>query len=440
MEYKKPVSFHPFPAGEDLLFRAEGLPVTLSIPTPSCEILTIGTELLLGRVLDTNSSDLARGLGRIGIRVRFRTAVGDRVADMEEALVRALSRCDLVIITGGLGPTEDDLTRETVARVAGVDLEFRQELMDQIEAVFRKIGYRMPDNNRKQAFIPAGSLAVPNPVGTAPAFIVDIREKPVICLPGVPRELAYLMETRITPWLHERFSLERSRILTRVLRVVGLGESKVDRIVGDLMGEGRNPEVALLASDGEIQVQITAQGSRPSELNRSVSALEQEIRSRLGRKIYGVDDESLEGVVGGLLKNRHASLAIVETFTSGRLAMRLHDLDYSPVGLSLVLPNREAVAGWLGEDPPSDLEDGARLLAREAGVRAGAVAGLAVVGFPGPELEQDGMTGVVALHGGLGETTFSWQAGGPLGMLRRRGAAIGLNTLRIALLDAPFKG
>ncbi|MFO7784982.1 MAG: CinA family nicotinamide mononucleotide deamidase-related protein [Thermodesulfobacteriota bacterium] len=410
--------------------------MNLSILTPSCEILTVGTELLLGRVLDTNSSDLARALGLIGIRVRFRTAVGDRMRDMEEAVLHALTRCDLVILTGGLGPTEDDLTREAVARVSGVDLEFRQELMDRIEAVFQKIGYRMPENNRKQAYIPAGSLAVPNPVGTAPGFIAEIDGKPVVCLPGVPHELKYLMETRISPWLKKRFSLDQSRVYTRVLRVVGMGESKVDRLVGDLMKEGRNPEVALLASEGEIQVQITAQGSRPSELKESVEILEREIRSRLGRKIYGADDETLEGVVGGLLKDQGVSLALVDTFTSGRLAARLHDLEGSPVLSSIVLPNREAVAVWLGCEPPLELEDTARLLARNARQRAGAEVGLAVAGFPGPEKEQGGMIGVVAIEGAVGTRTFSWQAGGPLAMMRRRGAAIGLNTLRISLLES----
>lgn len=410
--------------------------MNLSILTPSCEILTVGTELLLGRVLDTNSSDLARALGLIGIRVRFRTAVGDRMRDMEEAVLHALTRCDLVILTGGLGPTEDDLTREAVARVSGVDLEFRQELMDRIEAVFQKIGYRMPENNRKQAYIPAGSLAVPNPVGTAPGFIAEIDGKPVVCLPGVPHELKYLMETRISPWLKKRFSLDQSRVYTRVLRVVGMGESKVDRLVGDLMKEGRNPEVALLASEGEIQVQITAQGSRPSELKESVEILEREIRSRLGRKIYGADDETLEGVVGGLLKDQGVSLALVDTFTSGRLAARLHDLEGSPVLSSIVLPNREAVAVWLGCEPPLELEDTARLLARNARQRAGAEVGLAVAGFHGPEKEQGGMIGVVAIEGAVGTRTFSWQAGGPLAMMRRRGAAIGLNTLRISLLES----
>jgi nicotinamide-nucleotide amidase len=218
--------------------------------------------------------------------------------------------------------------------------------------------------------------------------------------------------------------------------VVGLGESKVDRLVGDLMGEGRNPEVALLASEGEIQVQITAEGSSPSELSRAVGSLEREIRSRLGRKVYGVDDETLEGVVAGFLTSRSVSLAMVETFTSGRLAMRLHEQECSPLCLSLVLPSREAVAAWLGKEPPRDLEVASRLLAREVAERAGAAAGLAVAGFPGPELEREGMAGAVSIWGRLGEKTFLWQAGGPLEMLRRRGAAIGLNTLRIALLEA----
>ena len=409
--------------------------MTSSYPIPSCEIVAIGTELLLGRIVDTNSSDLARTLGRIGVRVRFRTAVGDRMADMEEILEQAVSRCDLVIVTGGLGPTEDDLTRESVARVAGVDLEFRQDLMDQIEDVFRKIGYRMPDNNRSQAYVPRGSLAIPNPVGTAPAFVAEIYHKPVVCLPGVPRELEYLMKTQVIPWLREHFSLDESQILTRVLRVVGIGESKVDRIVGDLMGEGRNPEVALLASEGEIQVQITAQGATPSDRKAAVEAVEREVRSRLGRKIFGTDDDTLEGVVAGLLRVRKTSLAVVDTFTSGRLAMRLHDLEGSPVCASLVLPNRDAVARWLGSEPPRGLEDTARDLAREAVSRAGAGVGLAVAGFPGPEAHPEGMKGVVALEGVLGDRIFSWQAGGPPGMLRRRGAAIGLNTLRIALLE-----
>lgn len=193
--------------------------------------------------------------------------------------------------------------------------------------------------------------------------------------------------------------------------------------------------MALLASEGEIQVQITAQGSRPSELKESVEILEREIRSRLGRKIYGADDDTLEGVVAGLLKDHGVSLAVVDTFTSGRLAARLHDLEESTVLMSLVLPNHKAVVSWLGDEPPLELEDIARLLAGNARRRAGAKAGLAVAGFPGSAKGQAQMNGVVAIEGDVGTRTFSWQAGGPLAMMRRRGAAIGLNTLRIALLE-----
>ncbi len=400
---------------------------------PSCEILTIGTELLLGRVLDTNSAFAAQRLARIGVRVRFRTAVGDCARDMEETLRRALKRCDLVLVTGGLGPTRDDLTRETVANLAGLELEFREDLMEQIEALFRKIGYRMPENNRRQAYVPRGSLAVPNPVGTAPGFVTEIDGTPVICLPGVPRELTHLMETWGVPWIRERFGLDDSRILTRVLRVVGIGESKVDALLGDLMGEGRNPEVALLASESEIQVQITAHGPGRQE---SVAVLEGEVRRRLGRKIYAADDVTLEGAIRDLAKAKGLSLAVVETFTGGRLALRLHDLGDAFLRGSLVLPDPGAVVRWLGTEPPADMEASGRRLALAVRDRAGADLGLAVVGSLDGEGGRDAMKGVAVLEGGGVSRVFAWEAGGPPGMLRRRGAVIGLNTLRIALLDS----
>ena len=141
---------------------------------PSCEVITVGTELLLGQILDTNTTYLAQELGRIGVSVRFRTAVGDLLNEMTRVIRSATDRCDMVIMTGGLGPTLDDLTRDAVADVAGVDLEFRQDLMDQIAEIFRRAGYRMSENNRRQAYVPAGSQAIPNPVGTAPGFIGEV--------------------------------------------------------------------------------------------------------------------------------------------------------------------------------------------------------------------------------------------------------------------------
>jgi nicotinamide-nucleotide amidase len=400
---------------------------------PCCEILTVGTELLLGRVLDTNSAYLARSLGRIGVGVRFRTAVGDRAREMEEVLQRALERSDLVLVSGGLGPTRDDLTREAVAAVAGVELEFREDLMARIEALFRRIGYSMPENNRRQACVPRGSLAVPNPVGTAPGFVTEVQGKPVICLPGVPRELTHLVEHWGIPWIRGRFCLGESRILIRVLRVAGIGESKVDAMLGDLMGEGRNPEVAILASEAEIQVQITAHGP---EGEAAVPELEEEVRRRLGRKVYATDDGTLEEAVRDLLEERGLSLAVVETFTNGRLALRLHDLGRGFLRNSLVLPDRKAVVRWLGSEPPVEPEASARRLAAAARDRAGADLGLAVVGSPDEKGGQDAMKGAVVLEGGGLSRSFLWDGGGSPEMLRRRGAAIGLDTLRIALLES----
>jgi nicotinamide-nucleotide amidase len=148
---------------------------------PVCEIITIGSELLFGQITDTNTTYLARELGKIGVNVRFRTAVGDRLEEIIQVIRLALKRCDIVITSGGLGPTLDDMTREAVAQAVGMDLEFREDLMEQIEHIFRRYGYDMPDNNRRQAYVPAGSLVINNPIGTAPAFITNAGGPQIIC-------------------------------------------------------------------------------------------------------------------------------------------------------------------------------------------------------------------------------------------------------------------
>ncbi len=402
--------------------------------TPSCEILTIGTELLLGRVSDTNSAYLARVLGRIGVRVRYRIAVGDRASDMAEALDLAVGRSDLVLTTGGLGPTRDDLTREAVADLAGVDLVFRPDLMARIEALFLERGYRMSENNRKQAWIPEGSEAVPNPVGTAPGFVAEVRGTPVICLPGVPRELEHLMETCVLSWVRRRFQLGRNRITQRVLKVVGIGESKVDQAVGDLMEAGRNPEVALLASEGEIQVVITAYGGDDTSAGERIEPVEREVRSRLGSKVLGADEDTLEGVVDRLLGEQGKTLVMVETFTSGTAAKRLHDLSSSRLIESHVLPTRNAAETWAGRPLPKAGEASARVLASEGMARSGADVSLVVWGFPRPGRSGCSLHGTtLALGMGL-DHHHTWQGGGDPSMLRRTGAVIGLNSLRLGLL------
>ncbi len=403
---------------------------------PTCEIVTIGTELLLGQIEDTNTTLLSRLLRERGVVVRFRTTTGDRLEDIRRVLQEAVARADMVITTGGLGPTEDDLTRQAVAGAAGVELEFRPELMAQIGEIFRRAGYSMPENNRRQAFVPAGSQAIPNPKGTAPAFITLIRDRPIIALPGVPRELRYLMSEAVLPWITQKFRLGEGVILYRSVKVVGLGESGVDDLIGDLMREGKNPEVGLLASPGEITVRMAARGERREEALNLISPVEEELRRRLGEKIYGFDGDTLEGVVAEILERGGLSLAVVETFTGGLAALRLHRVPTRHLRGNLVIQTRETFTDWLGTlDAPWD-QATAIGAARQIREEFRADVGLACLGF----MEREGeIHQVECLASAVGDglaKDFHWQMGGDIPMLQQRGSVVCLNTLRLALLGA----
>jgi nicotinamide-nucleotide amidase len=404
--------------------------------SPNCEIITIGTELLLGQILDTNTTYLAQELGRIGISVRFRTAVGDLPHEMEQVIEDAVQRCEMVITTGGLGPTKDDLTREAVAKIAGVDLEFRKDLMAQIEQVFKRYGYNMPESNRRQAFVPVGSQAIPNPVGTAPAFIREVRGKPIICLPGVPRELKYLLNREVIPWLRKRFHLTDQRIIYRVLKTVGIGESRVDQLVGDLMGQGKNPEVGLLASQGEIKIRIAAKGRNKQSVDDLIRPIELEIRARLGNKIFGKDDDTLEQVIDSILIDRDLTLAIFETFTAGRAAQKLHGLTSHRLLESCVIPDKKDVIKWMGKEDCVLGSELALSIARKASIMADADIGLSILGFLDKKDEEYKVKGYAGVAGkGIIEKAFSWDMGGDVMTLQVRGSLIGLNTLRLALIE-----
>ncbi len=403
--------------------------------SPTCEVITIGTELLLGQIDDTNTAYLARELGHLGISVRFRTSVGDRLDEIMTVLRNGVDRCDLVVTTGGLGPTEDDLTREAVAGVAAVDLSFKRDLMNQIEGMFRRFGYQMPENNRKQAYVPEGSRAVPNPVGTAPAFITEVHGKPIISLPGVPRELKHLMQHAVTPWIRERFHLVDNLLSYRVLKVVGLGESAVDRIMGDLMAPGKNPEVGLLASPGEIKIRVAATAGSKAEADSLMEPVVDELRRRLGSKILGEDEDTLESVIHQLLEKYGMTAAVLETFTGGAATRKLNKLRAKEIRQSLVSQNPEDLSRWLSGFP--DILDRERALRVVSGFRDMAQTGvvLGILGFPQPaECGYTVEAHAVAMGEGI-EKYFSWTMSGDLAMLQERGGIIGLNTLRLALLE-----
>jgi nicotinamide-nucleotide amidase len=284
---------------------------------PVAEIIAIGTELLLGEIQDTNTRFLARSLRDSGVDLYRTMVVGDNPERISQIIQESLQRSQIVITTGGLGPTVDDPTRQAVADAVGVSLEFRPELWDQIQARFQRYARQATENNRRQAYIPSGAIPVENPVGTAPAFIFETPLQSIICLPGVPREMEYLFENKISPYLRQRFDLH-GIIKARVLHTAGMGESQVDALVGDLE-TANNPTVGLLAHAGQVDVRITAKANSVAEADQLIETMEKVCRERLGDAIYGIDSETLPDIVFSSLQTRQYSIAMIECGLQGEL-------------------------------------------------------------------------------------------------------------------------
>jgi len=288
---------------------------------PNAEIITIGTEILLGEIVDTNAQYLARSLRDHGIDLFRTTSVGDNPERIAIAIREGLARSTIILTTGGLGPTVDDPTREAVALAVGVPTEFSPDLWEQVQARFRRYGRIPTENNRRQAYIPQGAIPVENPVGTAPSFIVEIDGHAIIALPGVPREMEYLMQHAVIPYLCERYDLH-SIIKTRVLHTAGVGESQIDDRIADLEALS-NPTVGLAAHSGQVDVRITAKAESETRADRLIAEVEQTLRQRLGDWIYGADQETLEQVALEALQAKGWRLAVVEAGLRGDLSRRL---------------------------------------------------------------------------------------------------------------------
>lgn len=303
---------------------------------PSAEIITIGTEILLGEIVDTNAYAISRKLAGLGVDLFRRTSVGDNPQRIAAAIQQALKNCDFVITTGGLGPTIDDPTREGVAQAFGVDLEYRSELWDQIQARFARYGRTATENNRRQAYIPCGSMPVENPVGTAPAFIFEQDKYSVISLPGVPSEMDYLMEHAIIPYLKKRYDLHAT-ILIRLLHTAGIGESLIDERIADLETL-TNPTVGLAAHSGQVDIRIAAKAATSAEAELLITPIESEIRKRLGNWIYGTDGETLENTALRRLSELGWSLRLVIDSQTSQLAQRLSSIPEGPFLGAELLP------------------------------------------------------------------------------------------------------
>lgn len=292
----------------------------------NAEIVAIGSELLLGQIVDTNSVWMAQRLSALGINLFYKTIVGDNPGRMKEVIDRALERSHVVITSGGLGPTQDDLTREIVAVVAGRNLVLRRELQDQIEHRFRRRGITMTPNNERQAYIPEGAIPVENPNGTAPSFIVEDPRGVIFSLPGVPWELKWLFDNEVVPYLRKKFDL--SEVITyKVLKVADMGESSVDDRIGHLIANSSNPTVGVLAHPGQVDVRITAKAANTDEALKLIVPFEEEVRKLLGRHVFATDDETMEDAVGRLLREKNTTIAVYEDLTGGLVAERVQQAD-----------------------------------------------------------------------------------------------------------------
>lgn len=289
---------------------------------PNAEIVAIGSELLLGQIVDTNSAWMAQRLTALGVNLFFKTVVGDNPGRMREVIARALERSDVVITSGGLGPTQDDLTRKVIAEVAGRELVSDSRLLEEVRERFRQRGRLMTPNNERQAYIPAGAIPVSNPNGTAPCFIIEDPRGIVFALPGVPFELKWLFENEVEPYLRRRFKLAET-ITYRVLKVVGMGESTVDDRIGHLIAGSSNPTVGVLAHPGQVDVRITAKAASTDEALKLIAPLETEVRRLLERQIFAADNQTMENVVGELLREKNKSIAVYEDLSGGLLAGQL---------------------------------------------------------------------------------------------------------------------
>jgi nicotinamide-nucleotide amidase len=360
-----------------------------------CEVVAVGTELLLGQIVDTNSSWLGERLALAGIDSHFQTKVGDNLGRIVSVLRLALDRSDAVVVCGGLGPTQDDITREAIAEVMGVPLVRDEAVADRIRAMFAARGRAMPESNLRQADVPAGATVIEQTRGTAPGLICPVGDKVLYAVPGVPFELYDMAERAVIPDLQRRAGA-RSAIVSRTLRTWGESESGLaERLAGRIaaLDATGNPTLAFLASGIEgIKVRITAKGGDEAAAGALVAAEEEELRALLGDLVFGVDEETMESVVGRLLVDRGLTLGLAESVTGGLIGSRVTDVPGASRWFrgGVVSYASEVKFDLLGlPEGPVVSAAAAEAMAEAARRVLGADVGLAVTGVAGPD-EQDG--------------------------------------------------
>jgi nicotinamide-nucleotide amidase len=353
------------------------------------EIISVGTELLLGEITDTNASYLAQQLSLLGIDLYWISQVGDNRARLLEVLRRAWGRSELILLTGGLGPTDDDLTREAIADLLGEEMVVDPELERWLREAFSSFRLNMPLSNLKQATLIRSAQSVPNPLGTAPGWWVEREGRLIVAMPGVPQEMRRMWEDQILPRL--RPYAGTGVLVTRTLKVMGKGESEVEQDLHDFVASA-NPTLATYAKADGIHVRLAAKATEAEEAQRMLDELEGRVRAILGSFIYGVDDESLAQVVGRILLEQGLTLATMESFTGGHLANAITDVPGSSSYFrgGMVAYTRETKEAWgvsraLLEQHGTVHPQVSLALARVARERLGADLGVGITGVAGPE-------------------------------------------------------
>ena len=410
-----------------------------------CDVLAIGTELLLGQIVDTNGAWLGEHLAEVGIDTCEHRKVGDNLGRMVTNLRELLERADAVIVCGGLGPTPDDVTREAIAEVMGVELERREDLIEDIRALFGSRGRDMPANNLRQADVPKGGDHIPNPIGTAPGLkcevVVDGATKVVYAVPGVPYEMVQMVTDHVLPDLLDRAG-ERAVIVSRSLKTWGASESGLAEMIAERVDQQTNPTIAFLARGIEgIYVRMTAKAATEDEARALLDAEDAELRTVLGELVFAVDDETMESEVLRLCEARGWSLGVAESLTGGFIGARIANVPgaSSTFRGSLASYATEVKRDLLGVTAEAVVgEDAAREMAEGAQRLLGADVAVAVTGVAGPD-EMDGQPVgtvwyAVAIPGHETEA-MSARLPGDRERIRQFSTISALNLLRMRLLS-----
>ena len=414
------------------------------------EILCVGTELLLGQIIDTNAAYIAGQLARSGTDVLRKQTAGDNLERISDCISGAISRADVLIITGGLGPTTDDLTREAIALALNVELELHHELEAELRAFFQKRGINPSATIMRQAYLPVGSRAIPNPVGTAPGVLATSENGALVfAVPGVPREMKAMLDGFIIPTLLERAEGKKQIIVSRVLRSFGVGESTLAEPLEDILTTSQNPTVApLIFGNTEVHLRLTAKAPDEAAAGVLLDEMEARLRQRVGDSLFGRDSETLASVVIDLLRQRGSTLALAESVTGGLTQTLICEIPgasdvfaggvvaYSAaIKETLLGVNEKTIAEYsvVSSQVAQEMADGAR-------EKLNADFALSLTGEAGPQSASGAAVGTVwiGLSSGESTQTFKREYHGDRDAIRRRAAHAALDILRRHLLGLPI--